>query len=234
MSEPDPTASAALENVGQGPGDEDRSIPESPNKPAPPGETIYEGVRLHPSTIADLALAIAGCLELPVGQERGHELFLNEAATQPIMAALADGVREVLKDYLAHEEAIPIAHATLFESVALGRNQAQHISPDSPSFSRYKVKMEFAKGVLWVRWETWDNVEGVAEKVRNDHILIVPQANIRHLTPVVEPDETIFKIAAEARGLESKLQAQERQAAKATEAGGEITEPPAGGPADLG
>ena len=156
-------------------GDDEPKMEEEPGAPMPVPAPKFS---LSEESIVDLALAIAGAMEKP-----SQELFLNEAATEPIMAALADGVRAVMRDYLAQDATVQIAHATLMESVRVGGgSETQHIDLETQKFKSRNVAMEWKNNALHVYWDSkGKDGESVTRKT-----MLIPSGNIRHMTPAAE------------------------------------------------
>ncbi len=160
-------------------------------QPAPTKNTKKSenpALRLHKDTIDDLALAIGGILEsaekkMALDEDTVDKLVLgigaiaanlDDSVCQTIAKAVVDGFREVIKDALPKQEPIPISAVRLYDTVRVGSEEG-NINVAPPKFKRYKLSMEWSKGLLWVRWE-----DGNSER----KTLIIHPSNIRDMTPL--------------------------------------------------
>lgn len=155
-------------------------IPDDKSAPA----NVAEPIKLHQESIEELALVIANLLDA-VLKEENRELFLNQAATEPIIAALIDGFREVMQASMSQGKTIQISKVTLMESVRIGPHETSHIAVETPSFKNRKLEMEWAEGSLLIRWDSHVD-DGAGGKTLRKNRLIVFPGNIRHMTPIEE------------------------------------------------
>lgn len=119
---------------------------------------------------------------------RFDALSISVDAMSVELIAVADNLRELIAHLREEASGIPIANASLQESVRIGKEE-NHLDLKTDRFARKHLTMEFRRGVLWVSWDSWDVPEEGGEKRLKRNTLVVPPANIRQMVPLDPPKE---------------------------------------------